>query len=347
MPEDGNEISLGDISKGIKKRIRYLLSKWVILLVAAVIGIAVGLLYAYTAKPKYTGKLIFVLSTESKGSNLSGLASQFGLDFGGGSSNDVFSGDNILTLFKSQKMIKSVLFKKPPNESANLANIIVQEWEWDKQWRKHDRTNTSFPFPDDPAKLTLVQDSLLREIHTKLIEQYVLVSRTDKKLSVFELKTTVTNEVFACYLTRYLMDETAKFYIETKTSIAKKNLVMLEKEADSLRSLLGRNITATAASIDQTFNLNSALQIKRSSAQKSQANATVVATAYGEVIKNLEIAKITLQKEMPLYQIIDTPQIPLKAERVSKLFSVLTGFIFVFACSLFLVFRKNFSRDKV
>lgn len=336
-----DEISLKEVFLKIDSFFRFLLSKWLILLIAGIMGGGIGLLIAIYTKPTYTGTLTFVLSTGSK-SDLSGLASQFGFDMGGSGGNDVFSGDNILTLFKSEKMIRYVLFKKPPVANDILANIIVKEWEWDKNWMKKKRTNNQFPFPSDTAKLTPVQDSLLREVYGRILKDALTVNRTDKKLSVYEVSTKTTNEIFACYLTRYLMDETAKFYIETKTSISKINLRMLQREADSLRGLLGGAISSTASEEERTFNLNPALQAQRAPAQKSQVRATVMATAYGEVVKNLEIAKITLQKETPIYQIIDEPEIPLKAKKASKLLYIVIGggIIFFLTAGLLLIRKK-------
>ncbi|MEJ7826536.1 MAG: hypothetical protein WKF91_00010 [Segetibacter sp.] len=332
--ETDDEISLRHLFLKIRSWFNYLLSKWYILLLAGVVGGAIGYAIAYYTKPTYTGKLTFVLSSESKGGSFSGLASQFGLDLGGSSGNDVFSGDNILTLFKSQKMIKAVLFKKPPDEDNILANIIVNEWEWDKKWLRKERTKKLFPFPVDTAALTPIQDSLVREVYNEITEKYLSVSRTDKKLSVYILSTTSTNELFACYLTRFLMDETAKFYIDTKTSMALQNLRMIQKDADSIRGLLGGAISATAYEGERTFNLNPALQGQRAPAQKSQVRATVLAAAYGEVVKNLEIAKINLQREKPLYQIIDEPELPLKAKKLSTILFILIGA--VIACVIIL-----------
>lgn len=308
-----------------KKRLSFLGSKWKILIIIFIIGALLGLLITFAIVPKYNAALSFVLSNESKSSGLSGLASQFGMDLGNNGGNDVFAGDNILTLFKSEKMLKEVLFKKPPTQNDILANIIVKEWKWDNTWKKNKRTADAFPFPIQKEQLTGVHDSLLREVYKNITDNYLSVARTDKKLNVYLLNTISTNEIFACYLTKYLMDETANFYIETKTSISKRNLAMLQKEADSLRFLLGRNITTTAAAADRTFNLNTALQVERATTQKNQANTTVIGTAYGEVIKNLAIAKITLQKETPLYQIIDVPYLPLKKIVPSKLIYAAIG----------------------
>jgi len=343
IQESNDEITVKELFLKIKSVFIFLLSKWLILLIAGIIGGGVGLLIAIYTKPTYTGKLTFVLSTGSKEGGLSGLASQYGFDMGS-SGNDVFSGDNILTLFKSQRMLKLVLFKKPPARNDILANIIVKEWEWDKKWMEKKRINNQFPFPKDTAKLTPVQDSLVREVYGRILKKDLTVKRTDKKLSVYEVSTTSTHEIFACYLTRYLMDETANFYIETKTSLAKLNLRMLQQEADSLRGLFGGVISSTAAEVDRTFGLNPALQVQRAQVQKGQVHATVLATAYGEVVKNLEIAKITLRKETPLYQIIDVPEMPLKVKKASKLkYIIFGGGLIFFLIAGFLLIRKKIS----
>ena len=146
------------------------------------------------------------------------------------------------------------------------------------------------------------------------------------------------------------MDETANFYINTKTSIAKSNLSMLQKEADSLRRLIGGSITSNASEVDRTFNLNPALQVQRTNIQKGQVNTTVLSTAYSEVVKNLELAKINLQKETPLYQIIDVPEIPLKAIRTSKIKIIAVALsisFFVTSLFLYLNFIVNIQKRQI
>lgn len=318
----------------------YFLSKWLLILLFCVAGAAIGLYIACNTKPTYTATLNFVLSTGSKTSNISGIASQLGIDVGGTQNNDVFSGDNILVLFKSKKLIKKVLFKKPPQSNELLANIIARELKLDKQWLKKERTKKLFPFPEN-GELSPVQDSLLREVYNIIVNKQLAVTRRDAKLSIYTVSTVSTNEVFACYLTRYLMDETAEFYIDTKTSTAKQTLRLLQKEADSLRGLLNGSIVNTASEVDRTFALNPAMQVQRAPAQSGQVKTTVLVATYTEIVKNLELAKINLQKENPLYQIIDAPEMPLVVERSSKLLAlVIGGFIGGFTIIVLLVFYK-------
>jgi hypothetical protein len=319
----------------------YLLRKWWLILLVSLLGAGIGFYVAYTTKPTYTGTLDFVLSTGTKAGAYSGIASQLGLDIGEQTANDVFSGDNIMTLFRSKRMIKSVLFKTPPGANDILANIIVREYEWNEGWEKNERVKAAFPFPSDTAKLTPVQDSLIRAIRMHLLKQELVISRKDPKLSVYTVSTTSRNELVACYFTRFLMDETANFYIQTKTSTARQSLAMLQRETDSLRGLVSGSITTTAAAADQTFALNPALQVQRAPVQRGQVRTQVLAGVYGEMVKNLQLAKINLQKENPLYQVIDYPELPLEIKKTSKSLAMILGFALGgFVMIMILVMRR-------
>lgn len=331
MVTDSNEeISITPVLVVLKKTIQYLIKKWVIILLAAVIGSVLAFAYATSKRPTYTASLTFVLSSESRVSSFSSLASQLGFGNINTGGSDLFSGDNILTLFLSRNMIERTLFKMPPGGKDILLNIIVKELELDKEWAKQQRTKNAFPFPKTAVNLTGVQDSLVREVHSLIVGKYLSVGRPNKGLSYYNLSTTSTNEIVAFYFTRFLMDETAKFFIETKTKLAQQNLQMVQKEADSLRSLLSNNITATAASVERTYNLNPALQVQKAPIQRSQINTSFLTNAYNELAQNVIVAKLNLQKEIPLYQIIDEPSLPLKASYSNPIKYSIAGF-FAFA----------------
>lgn len=340
MTNKDEQVSLKDIIIKSREWIRYLLSKWILIGAIGLTGGIIGFLYGYFAKPTYTASLSFVLQSNNNTGYLTGLASQFGIDLGV-STNDVFSGENIITLMNSQSIIKRILFREVPDSKDVLANMIARDLEMDKGWASNERTKNAFPFPTDANKLTPIQDSLVREMYKTVTEGFIHVSRPDKNASFYVVDATSKKELIAFYLAKYVVDETTKFYIETKTSVSKKNLGMLQKEADSLRILLSGAISSTASSYDKTYNLNPALQVERSSAQEGQLRVTALGTAYAEVLKNLEIAKMTLEKETPLYQVIDLPQMPLQATKPSTLFAmIIGGFIGGFIICLFLLLKK-------
>ena len=340
MSSEEKEISLKDLIKRLIEWFKYLLSKWLLIGIIAAIGAILGVVYAYNATPKYSASVSFVLSSKTMGGGgLMGLASQFGLDLEG-SGTDVFSGDNIITLMKSRKMIEEVLLKKPANKET-LLNTYCKNIKADKAWAENDRTKAAFPFPDDKTKMTLIQDSLFREVTFSIQDDVLSIEKPEKDQNIYVVTSISNDEMFAFHLTKYIVDATSSFYIKTKTSTARTNLDMLQKEADSIRAALGGAIVSTGAQTDQTFNLNPAYQVQRSGAQQSQVRAAALGEAYGEVLKNLEIAKITLLKETPLYQLIDEPTLPLLIIKPSKLISlIIGGFLGAFVIIGFLTAKR-------
>ncbi len=319
------EVTIKDVLSRLKSIWKFLLSKWIIILIAGIVGGAIGLIYAFNAKPKYSATLNFVLSSNSSsGGNLLGLATQFGINFGN-DNNDAFSEENIITLMTSRRMVQHALFEKPKSSNASLINIYIKENKLDENWQQKPRLKNAYPFPDSPQTMTLIQDSLSRVIYSSVEQNMLDVVKPYKDESIYAVTTTSKDPVFAYYLTKYLVDATSSFYIATKTSSATSNLKMLQHETDSLRSVLGGAITSAGSLTDQTFNLNPAYQVQRSGAQESQARASALGQAYGQALQSLEIAKISLQKETPLYQVIDEPTLPLIADKPGKLLSLIAG----------------------
>jgi len=339
---DKDQISLREILFTIRDWIVFLFSKWLIILIVGIVGGILGFLYASLSTPQYRAPLSFILANaDENNANLMGIASQFGINLGSGS-DDVFKGNNIIALMKSRRMVQKALLMKPAGNQESLLNIFCKDNKFPDEWKKDNRLHNVYPFPDSLSQMSGTQDSMFREIYDVVQRDNLDVSIPDKDQSIYSVTTTSQNQIFSFYLTKYIVDVTSAFYIDTKTSVAKSNLNMLQHEADSLRNLLGIAITATASQADLTFNLNPAYQVQRSGSQKSQIQATVLGTAYGEVVKNLELAKITLQKQTPLYQVIDEPSLPLKMETKSKLIFLLAGGFFagILICTI-LIIRKT------
>src|SRR5215204_1109500 len=104
--------SLTQIAKSTKAFLQYLLRKWWVFLLGAVLAFFCGYIYFIRQKPKFEAVSTFILEDKSSGggNGLAGLASQFGLNIasmnGGGS---IFSGDNILNILKSKNVVERVL----------------------------------------------------------------------------------------------------------------------------------------------------------------------------------------------------------------------------------------------
>lgn len=306
----------------------YMLKKWWFLILAATLGAAVGYFSVRNVKPTYTADISFVLSTEQRGGNaLAGLAAQLGFDGMTSSPDNIFSGDNIIEFFKSRSLIGSALMSEVDSTShQTLLNYIAQH-QYNNIYKK------TGPFNRDPKSYNHAQTNLYRNI-IRYVGGSFKVFKKDKRLIFYIISTTSTDPNTAYYISKYMLDQTATYFIDTKTKVAATSLILLQHEADSLAMVLKNTYNSTAEMIDRTYNLNPSVSIQRSGSLFNQAKASAFASAYAEVMRNLEIAKINLQKDTPLYRIIDSPELPLNAVSFNKrrhiIFTSLIGFCLMF-----------------
>jgi hypothetical protein len=317
---------------------------------AGIIGAAIGLTYSFIKKPVYTATLSFALEDEKGGGGLGGalgLASSFGLDLGGGGGS-IFTGSNLTELFKSRSMVEQTLLTPVSYEGKNisLAEMYIQNNGWRDSWEnKPNFKNTQFLPNADRKNYSRAQDSILGVMYADLSTNGLSVGQKDKKIAIISIDVNSTNELFAKYFTEALVKEVSDFYIETKSKKSRENMDVLERQTDSIRRALNGAITGVAVANDNTFNLNPALNVRRAPSARRQVDVQANTAILTELVKQSELAKVTLRKETPLIQVIDSPIMPLHKERFGKakgiaLGGILAGFLTV----LVLILRRVLSQ---
>jgi hypothetical protein len=342
-----DEISLKDLLLKLKEWYAYLLSKWLIIGAAGIIGAGIGLAYTYNEKPIYTATLSFVLEDEKSGggglSGALGLASQFGIDMGG-SAGGIFSGANLLELFKSRRMVEQTLLNPVTVEGKTIsfAEWYIQNAQWRKDWaKKEGYQNIQFLPNADRASFTRVQDSIMGMMYADLAKNGLAVTQKDKKISIISVEVKSTDERFAQYFTEALAKEVSEFYVLTKSKKANMNMAILERQTDSIRGELNGAITGVAVANDNTFGLNPALNVQRVPSARRQVDVQANTAILTVLVQQTEMAKVTLRKETPLIQVIDRPILPLKKEKFGKAKGILLGvFVAGFLMVLGLVGRR-------
>ena len=341
-----DEISLKELLEKGKEWFNYLLSQWKIIVLAGLIGAVLGLAYSFIKKPIYTATLSFALEDEKSGGGLGsalGLASQFGFDLGG-DAGGMFTGANLVELFKSRTMVEQTLLTPVvvSGDSISLAEMYIRNEEWRDKWNKKPKLeNVQFLPNADRKSYTRAQDSIMGVIYTNLSENSLMVAQKDKKVSIINIDVASTDELFAKYFTEALAKEVSDFYIETKSQKARINMDILQKQTDSVRGELNSAITGVAVANDNTFGLNPALNVRRTPSARRQVDVQANTAILTELVKQSELAKVTLRRDTPLIQIIDKPILPLKKERVGKAKGiVLGGFLVGFLVVLGLILRR-------
>jgi uncharacterized protein involved in exopolysaccharide biosynthesis len=340
-------ISVGDLMARLNSGLRYAARKWVTVSLVAVAGAVAGLCYSLFQRPTYTAECTFVLEETSKLGGLgqyAGLASLAGINIGSSGGGGLFEGDNIIELYKSRSMIERALLNSADFHGTN--ELLIDRYanfnHLRKKWKNRDDID-SITFTGDPEKFDRKQDSIISDLVEKFNKKYLIVTKPDKKLSIVDVYFNSKDELFAKEFVNKLVQNVNEFYIQTKTKKTAQNVDVLQHQADSVKAVLNASINGVATASDENPNANPLLQTLRVPSQKRQVDVQASGAVYGEIVKNLEISKISLRQEIPLIQIIDKPVLPLKDDHVTKTAGLAFGFALCgFITLVILVVKKAF-----
>lgn len=320
--------------KNMHALFNFMLSKWLIILIIGIVAGIGGIIYSTYQKPEYKSHLTFALDDGDNGGgigNFLNLASQFGINIGSG--KNVFAGDNILDIMKSRRMVEKV-FLTADTFNNKPYTLIEYYLELSGQRKSSSKIkNIHFPVALERGSFSHQQDSLLYKIYLQFSNNHIFAERPDRKLSIYEVSVTSSDEKFTKDFTSRLVAETNNFYTEIRTKKSKETLDILQKRVDAMKGNLNSSIANKAAV--QDVNINPAFTEAQVPVQKQQANIQVYGAAYGEMFKNLELARFQYLNEIPLMQIIDDAAYPMEKITSGKLkmailFAVFAELIFFF-----------------
>jgi hypothetical protein len=304
-----DEISLRDLILKIKSAYRLLLKNWWKLALAGLLGAILGVAYSLIKKVNYTAELVFVTAEAEEGglSKLSAIGSQFGFDFGGGSSG-AFGGDNLLELMKSKLLVEQTLFDSLEHEGKRYRLL--------EYYLRRDSQEKSETPPVELSQIAVReecgyrQDSLLKEVYKRITKKGLVVENQDKDLAFKRVAFTDEDPVFAKSFVENLTNNVTAFYLETKNRQSIANIRLLERKADSIEIVLRSKMVSAAIQRDQNqflTNTEGTVQMV-----KQQMEVQLLTTMYGEVVKNLELSRTMSAHSQPLIQVIDRPRFPLE-----------------------------------
>jgi len=347
-----DEISLKELLQKGKEWYNYLLTQWKIIVLAGIIGAALGLAYSFFSKPTYTATLSFSVEDDKSGGgglgSALGLASSLGLDLGGGSGGGIFTGTNLTELFKSRSMVEKTLLSPVilNGKQISLAEMYIRNNEWRIDWNDDAKfKNIQFLPNQNRTNYTRVQDSILGVMYQNLSQNSLTIGQKDKKIAIISMDVTSTNELFSKYFCEALARQVGYFYVTTKSKKARINMAILEKQRDSIRAALNGAITGVAVANDNTFGLNPAMNVRRAPSARRQVDVQANTAILTELVKQSELAKVTLRKETPLIQVIDRPILPLPNERFGKGKGLMMGgFLAVLLIVFGLIVRRIFKQ---
>ena len=327
-------------AKNLDIVIKRLLKKWWLILIIGFLAGLTGIYYASKQEIFYQSRLTFALDEGEGGgiSNAISLAAQFGLSIGSG--KEVFAGDNIIEIMKSRRIVESTLLSI---DTCDRKPFTLVEYFLNQQEKANPKArNIHFPVDQSQSTFSYSQDSLLYECYLQFAKSYISCDKPDRKYNIYEVNVKNQNEKFAKDFTDKIVDQTNKFYTTISTKKAKQTLDILEQRVANMKSSVNSSIGTRAEVPD--MKLNPVFSEAQIPVLKEQTNIQVYGGAYAEMFKNLEIARYQYLKQIPLMQIIDPADYPMKKVKMSKLktaviFSFVAGFLTIFVLWIINLFK--------
>src|SRR6201991_2392210 len=285
------EFSFKKLLDDRKEDISYILRFKKILAIVLIAGALIGALTAWLWTPSYTARLTFVVDdAKSAGGagGLSALAGQFGFNLDGlGGASGVLAGDNVEELIKSTKLIKATLLSAY-DEHQTLADRYAAVNKLNKKWLKYSPDGKITRFPLNGTHNTRLQDSLLHEMTTLILSGDFGIAKPDKKLSFFEVNTTMKDEKLALLFCDRMHKQSTDLLISTKTKRLRSNVDRLQHRADSIGAILNHKTYDLSSANKTMLDVNPAYTSAGANVDIKERDKIVLSTIFSETVKSLE-----------------------------------------------------------
>ena len=314
------------------------------ILLVLIVGGALGAFAAWYKSPTYTARLTFVVDDAKSSGSASGLASlagQFGVNLDGlGGASGVLAGDNVEELIKSHDLIKTTLLSAY-DSTQTLADRYAAAYKLNKKWLKYSPDGKITRFPLNGKHNTRLQDSLLHEMTTLILDGEFEIAKPDKKLGFFEVNATMKDEKLALLFCDRMITQSTEFFIATKTKRLRENVNRLQRRADSIKLGLNHQTYDLSAANKTLVDLNPAYTSANANVDIKERDKVLSSSVFSETVKNLEASRTMLAQETPTVQIVDQPEVPLKKNTLKYYLAIPTG---ILLAELILVFYLLISR---
>lgn len=341
-------LHLGEVVDKITSFAKHYFSQKKLILICISACLSLAILFYFIQKSRFTAETNFVLmeSGSSKGGALSSIGSQFGIDLGGMSGqNSLFSGDNILDIIKSRNIVEKVLLTSldsSDKKSTTLADLYLKYHNASVgiNINKERYSQINFVLYKESSQNKRLNDSVLFLIYKDIIKNTLDVEHLNKKGTIIKLTATSLDEEFSKIFTERLLTEAKNLYITIKTTTNQENVNRLQARADSLYAIF-HNQSFEFATL-QVVDENAAFTQTKVPVELKQKDINIAMTVYTEVIKNLELAKMSLSQQTPVIQVIDMPKYPLPDSKIKfKILIAIGLFAGIFTSFILSLFKPQ------
>ena len=273
-----------------------------------IMGVFGGFVFGtYMGPQRYNAEYI-IAAEQEKSSGWENLLAQFGMEVGGSNPGGVFVGESLVRLFSVRSSVEKALLR-PYKGSGNDKRLIADLFYADLSERIKGKLK-NVQFNRDVRQHNSATDSALWFLYKYINKKVLSATKPDKKQTFINVSCKHVNDTLAIEFSEAMIDVVTDKYIQSITRNVRKNLVVLRKEADSIKVVMDNNIARNANNMD--YNINPLQQSAKVEQNKSLIDMQISISLYGEIVKNLKLAELALKKQTPLIEVVDIPHFPVE-----------------------------------
>jgi uncharacterized protein involved in exopolysaccharide biosynthesis len=359
VEDDEISINFGEIWRALKK--------YIFLIATTVILFAIlGALYSLTLNNEYEASVKMVPeSADSKSGGgmaggmggLSSLAGLAGINIGGATGVDAIQPAMYPNIVESIPFLQELIRSK-------IYNPKIKKWQVLRDYLKEHQSNAPIKLYDseklaeERAKKEL-SDADLKDLTVptspgqtidfinidikeaqilKKLKSYIHVE-ADKKTMFLTITCTLQNPVIATNLTSLVQNQLTTYIVNYRTEKVRKDMIFLTLRQAEARKRYDQALFTFSNYKDQ--NRNKFLNVAKTLEKKLQYEVDLSFNLYSSLTTQLSEAQIKIQKETPIFKVLEPAQVPLS--RSSPKRSIITiGAMFIgLFVSLIIVFFKS------
>jgi uncharacterized protein involved in exopolysaccharide biosynthesis len=351
QPTNSDEIAI-NFSEVWKAIVTYKLS----ILIITVVFTALGAFFSLTLNNEYESEVKLLPEVDSKLSgssgSLGGLSSLAGL--AGINLSGAMAGSDAIQPAMYPEIVQSLPFLQELSLS-NVYNLKKKKYQKLADYLKQDNSNApisifkgdknksandleNIQIPKGVLSSELINISKEESAILKILKESIIVE-IDKKSNLINISATSLDPVISANLANLVLIQLRKYIVQYRTEKARKELIFLTDRQAEARKRYDQALFTLSNYKDQ--NRNVFLNVAKDQGKKLQYEVDLAFNVYSNLTSQTTEAKIKLQKETPVFKVLEPAQVPLKRTSPKRSLITLGSLFLGLFSALILVFFKS------
>ena len=359
VQDDEISINFGEIWRALLKY-KFLIA------ITALLFAVLGALFSLTINNEYEATVKMVPeSADSKSGGgmagglggLSSLAGLAGINIGGATGTDAIQPAMYPNIVASIPFLQELI-------NAKIYNPKIKKWQVLREYLKEHQSNAPIKLYDsekleeERAKKEL-SDADLKDLNVpktvgqtidfinidlkeaqilKKLTSYIKVE-VDKKTMFLTITCTLQNPVIAANLTSLVQSQLTRYIVNYRTEKVRKEMDFLTSRQAEARKRYDQALFTYSNYKDQ--NRNRFLNVAKTQEKKLQYEVDLAFNLYSSLTSQLSEAQIRVQKETPIFKVLEPAQVPLSRSSPKRsLITIGAMFIGIFVSLVIVLFKS-------